>query len=178
MRIYLMRHGNALDVGEQGVRRDSERPLSDKGVETCREVAQGLVTLGVNPDLVVSSPLVRARQTAEVVAETLGGRPLSLSPLLAPSGSLPDLLDWLHKGLWDSVLLVGHMPDLAVLASLLLCSHPNAGIDFKKSAVCCIAFLGRPAPGSGDLQWFLPPKPLIMIARGKRHPAGSEPHEP
>ena len=168
MRIYLMRHGNALDVGEQGVHHDSERPLSDKGVEICREVAQGLGVLGVNPDLVVSSPLARTRQTAEVIAETLGGRSLTLSPLLAPSGNLPDLLDWLHQGLWDSVLLVGHMPDLAVLASLLLCGHSTAGIDFKKSAVCCISFLGRPAPGSGYLQWFLPPKPLIMLARGKR----------
>lgn len=173
MRLYLMRHGKALDVGEHGVHRDSERPLSDKGAEIVREVALGLAVLGTTPDLVVTSPLLRTRQTAEIVAEVLGGVAVTLSPLLAPSGHVPDIVEWLHKNGGKSLFLVGHMPDLAELTSLLLCNHVHGGIDFKKAGVCCLSFLGRPSPGTGCLDWFLPPTPLGLLARQASPPRGT-----
>jgi phosphohistidine phosphatase len=165
--IHLMRHGKALDVGEEGVPCDAERPLSKKGAAIVKEVALGMAALGAAPDLVVSSPLLRARQTADIAAGILGGASVIVSPLLRPDGPKGELIDWLQKSQWTSILLVGHMPDLAALASLLICGHRQAGLDLKQAGVCCIAVAAHPLLGGGCLEWFLPPQALSRIAESR-----------
>ncbi len=72
MDLVLFRHADALNVGEAGIKTDEERPLSDKGKVRAKASARGLKALGLKPDLILSSPLVRARQTAEIVARETG----------------------------------------------------------------------------------------------------------
>jgi len=157
MNLYLMRHAHALDVGEAGIKRDRDRPLSQKGTGIAREVAQFLSAHGVKLELIATSPLLRARQTADIVAGEFGGIPVETCSGMAPSELPGDMLHWLHHCPFDSVMLVGHMPDLSDLASVLICKQPPAGLAFKKAAVCRIAFDHRPAAGHGTLEWLLPP---------------------
>ena len=157
MNLYLMRHAHGLDVGEAGIKRDRDRPLSRKGSEIARDVARFLSSHGVKLELIATSPLLRARQTAEIMAREQGGIPLDICPGMAPSELTDDMIHWLHHCPFDSVMLVGHMPDLSDLASLLICKQPPAGLAFKKAAVCRIAFDHRPATGHGTLEWLLPP---------------------
>jgi phosphohistidine phosphatase len=157
MNLYLMRHAHALDVGEAGIKRDRDRPLSRKGTEIAREVAQFLTRHDIKLDLIATSPLVRARQTAGIIAGEQGDIPLEICPAMAPAELHEDILHWLHHCPFDSVMLVGHMPDLSELASVLICKQPPAGLAFKKAAVCRIVFDHRPTAGHGALEWLLPP---------------------
>jgi phosphohistidine phosphatase len=163
MNVYLMRHAHALDVGEKGVRTDRDRPLSRKGLEITHEVASALKTLEVQVDCVATSPYPRALQTAEIVARELGNVPLDKCPMLEPGASPPEVVQWLRGSKLHSVMLVGHMPDLAEIASLLICGTPTAGLMFKKAAVCRISFDTLPAPGTGILEWLLPPALLAKL---------------
>ncbi len=163
MNLYLMRHAHALDIGEEGIRRDFDRPLSGKGQDITREVASALKTIGIKLDLIGTSPLLRARQTAEIVASELGGIPVDRCPMMAPNGSLSELIQWLRRCGFESVMLVGHMPDLAELASTLICGQPAAGVIFKKAAVCRITFDTQPAAGKGALEWLLPPAIMTRL---------------
>jgi phosphohistidine phosphatase len=163
MNLYLMRHAHALDVGEKGVRTDRDRPLSRKGMEITHEVASALKTLGVQVDCVATSPYPRALQTAEIVARELGEAPLDRCPMLEPGASPTEVTQWLRGSTLHSVMLVGHMPDLAEIASLLICGTPTAGLMFKKAAVCRITFAASPAPGTGTLEWLLPPALLAKL---------------
>ena len=162
MNLYLMRHAHALDIGEEGIRRDFDRPLARKGKEITLEVAKALKTLDIRLDLIATSPLPRARQTAEIVAGELDA-PVDLCPMMAPNGSFQELILWLKKSGLGSVMLVGHMPDLCELASLLISGNPSAAIIFKKAAVCRISFDAGPASGTGTLEWLLPPALLAKL---------------
>lgn len=158
MRLYVMRHAEALGTGENGVRSDAFRPLSPAGRQAAATIARQLRRLGVSPALVGASPLLRARQTAEIVAEELGaGGPPETLQTLAPGGSLLDLLDDLESRRLEAVLLVGHMPDLAELLSELVCGHTHAGLGLPTAGVACVAFERQPAIGRGILEWLAPP---------------------
>lgn len=163
MNVYLMRHAHALDVGEEGIRRDFDRPLSGKGKDITREVAAALKAIGIKLDFIGTSPLLRARQTAEIMASGLGDIPVDLCPMMAPNGSISELIQWLRQCGFESVMLVGHMPDLAELASTLICGQPMAGVIFKKAAVCRISFDAQPAAGKGALEWLLPPSIMARL---------------
>lgn len=165
MRLYLMRHGKAVEAGKTGDRPDADRPLSVQGARISRAVAGGLAALGVAPDRVFSSPLPRACRTAEIVSRILGSGTVEALPLLSPGAPAGRAMAWLQGRREQSLLLVGHMPDMAVLASQLVCGHAQAAFDFRKSGVCCIAFPDRALPGTGCLEWLMPPKPLRMMAR-------------
>lgn len=160
MNLYLMRHAHALDVGEAGIKRDRDRPLSQKGTGIAREMAHFLTRRAIKLELIGTSPLLRARQTADIMAKEMGGIPIETCPGMAPAELPEDMIHWLHHCPFDSVMLVGHMPDLSDLASVLICKQPPASITFKKAAVCRIAFEHRPAAGHGTLEWLLPPSLL------------------
>ncbi len=159
MNLYLMRHGIALDVGENGIRRDADRPLSEEGRRRVKCIAEGLRGLMDRPDLVVASPLLRARQTAEIVARQWGSAAdPAVCESLAPHGSAEDFFSWLQRVLPRNVLAVGHMPDLSDLASVLLFGRAGAGFDFRKGSVAAFGCESRPRPGRFHMRWFLPPR--------------------
>ena len=162
MKLYLMRHGIALELAEAGVASDEERPLSPKGRKKTRQVAQGLATLDVRPEVVASSPLLRARETAEIVADVLDAR-IDLCPALAPGGKIKDLVEWLEEAAEDTILAAGHMPDLAETLSYLISGDARARFEFKKAAVALVEFDGRPRIGAGTLAWLLPPAVLRAL---------------
>ncbi len=160
MKIYIMRHGNAGPVGEGGVTRDEDRPLTDHGRSEVALMARVLQQLGADPGLILSSPLVRARQTAEIVSEHFGSRVGVTSAVdLAPGGSLAGVLaQILRAGRPAETLIVGHMPGVGMLAGFLAWNQRDVVINFRTAGICRIDLPDdRPAPGYGDLRWLIPP---------------------
>jgi len=168
MNLYLVRHGAAVNVGEQGVKADAERMLSPEGVQKTREVVRCLKLLATDVDRIISSPLLRATQTAEIIARALGKRKaLETSEVLRPDTALRVVLAWLRRHCSTSTLLVGHMPALAELTSRLIADNTRARIEFKKAGVAKISFMESPEPGQGQLEWLLPPRVAATLVRLK-----------
>lgn len=162
--LYVIRHGLAEERGDRWPD-DNKRPLTDEGISRMRKAARGLARLGVTVDVVLSSPLVRARQTAEIVAAGLDPRPSLVNiDSLAPDGSYAAIVADLEKhGRKTRIALVGHEPAVGELAARLIGSrHP---LEFKKGAVCRIDLDEIPPGGPGHLRWLLTPKILRAIRR-------------
>lgn len=157
MELILMRHGKALNVGAPGIHRDADRPLSDEGRATVREVARALKALGPRPELILTSPLPRAAQTAALVADTLGVQVEPCSAL-ALGADPAEVADAVRHHPRDCLMLVGHMPDLAELAGHWIGATASAGLAFKKAGMALITFEGHPRAGSGLLEWLVPPR--------------------
>ena len=162
--LYLIRHGVAEERGDAWPD-DAKRPLTDQGISRMRKAARGLARLGVSVDVVLSSPLVRARQTAEIVAGALAPRPSLVNvDSLAPDGSYAALVADLEKYVRKTrVAIVGHEPAIGELAARLIGSRH--GIEFKKGAVCRIDIDDLPPAGPGDLRWLLTTKILRAIRK-------------
>ena len=167
MKVYLIRHGPAVDIGEQGVKTDVARMLSAEGRAKSSTAARGLCRV---PEVaiarIVSSPLIRARETAEIFAEALGvKRKVELLPELTAGRSAMALASWLAAQPPTDLALVGHMPDLADLAAAMACSGSSLDIVFKKAAVLCLEFEQRAMPGTGRIVWLLQPDVLRLLAK-------------
>jgi phosphohistidine phosphatase len=163
--LYLVRHAIAAERGPN-YPDDRERPLTSEGVARFKRVVEGLKDLAVKPELVLTSPLVRASHTAELLVAGIGGKP-RLEPLeaLAPGGRMAVVLEAIAKQSRRTkrIAIVGHEPDLGELAARLL--RARGTIAFKKGAVCCIELDGTMPTGPGTLQWLLPPRALRKIGR-------------
>ena len=170
MRVIIFRHGPAGSRDAVRWPDDGLRPLTSWGRQRTRAAARGLARLEPDVRLIASSPLTRARQTAEVLAEVLDwAEVVELEPL-RPGGSHPKLIEFLAARPEDTtVALVGHEPDLGLLAgTLLFSSAPSTTLAFKKAGACAIDFEGGLRPGAGRLLWFLPPKLLRRLAAKKQ----------
>jgi phosphohistidine phosphatase len=162
LELYLIRHGVAAERGE-AYPDDSRRPLTARGVAKLRDEAKGLAALEVSFDLIITSPLVRTRQTADVISESLQGKPAVVtSDALAPAGTPAAVIQEVarHARL-ARIALVGHEPNLGELAAQLI--GARSPIEFKKGAVCRIDFDVLPPKGLGLLRWFIPPKVLRKL---------------
>ena len=162
--IYLIRHGVAEPRGEAWPD-DAKRPLTDHGIDRLRKSARGLARIGVSPDVVLTSPLVRTRQTAEVVAAAFDPKPhIVTAESLAPGGSFQAVIADLEKqSRKASIALVGHEPGIGELAARLAGSrHP---FEFKKGAVCRIDLDALPPTGPGTLVWFLTPRIMRSLRK-------------
>jgi len=162
--LYLIRHAIAEDRGEKWPD-DTKRPLSADGIARMRRAARGLARLGVKFDVVLSSPLVRARQTAEIVAAAFDPRPpIAIADSLAPEGDNDDVLGDLRKHARRSRLaLVGHEPNIGELGGRLAGS--STAFEFKKGAVCRIDIDRIPPAHPGTLRWFLTPGILRAVRK-------------
>jgi len=166
MEVYLIRHGIAVGIGEEGVSRDEARMLSKRGQTRTRQAARGLREVARTPERIFSSPLVRAVETAEIIREEMAPDcTVEHTALLAFEASARKVVTWLGTLAGDPVVLVGHMPNIAELASVLLAGDTVVDIAFKKAAACGIAFSGRPASGEGCLEWLVPPRVLCRVGR-------------
>jgi phosphohistidine phosphatase len=163
--LYLIRHAVAEQRGDAWPD-DAKRPLSEEGMARMRKAVRGLSRLDVAIDVILTSPLVRARQTAEIVAAGLTPRPSIVNiDALTPAGTFSALVADLekHARKTTSIALVGHEPHIGEIAARLIGSrHP---IEFKKGAVCRIDVEQLPPHGPGDLRWFLPPRTLRNIQK-------------
>ena len=165
MNIHLLRHGIAAALGQENNFRDEQRALTSDGIAKMRQAAQGLKKLQADFDVIASSPLVRARQTAEIVAEVLRFRqPLDEWDELVPEGAVEAVLRRLHDFReCKSILLVGHQPSIGCLASYLVFGDARVSLPFKKGAVFCVQ-TNDPPPWAGELLWMLPSRMLRQIA--------------
>jgi phosphohistidine phosphatase len=164
LELYLIRHGVAEERGS-AYRDDTKRPLSEAGTDALRKAACGLARFGVSFDLVLTSPLVRARQTADVLAAALRPRPSIIEiAALAPGGTFQALVEELAaRTSGHRIALIGHEPDLSQLAARL--AGLRQPLPFKKGAVCRIDFAAAPPSPPGTLRWFLPPAALRKMKK-------------
>ena len=165
--LYILRHAIAAQRAVGGLTKDSDRPLTAEGRQKLRRVARAMVRLELDIDLIVSSPFVRARQTAEIAADALRLREkLQYSEHLTPQGKHEDLITCLKHldPAPDSVLLVGHEPYLSGLVSLLVGGTRGLSITLKKASLCKLTVTGLALGRCAILEWLLTPKQLGMIA--------------
>jgi len=160
--LYLIRHGIAAERGKDWPD-DSKRPLTPAGISRLRKAARGLNALEIGFDQIVTSPLVRPRQTAEVFSEELKSKPpIATSDALAPAGTPAAVMQEIARHVRKPrVALVGHEPNLGELAAQLI--GARAPIEFKKGGICRIDFDVLPPKGAGALRWFLTPKMLRSL---------------
>ncbi len=164
--FYIMRHGIAVIRGATSMVDDAKRPLTPEGKQKMREIASGLVRTGLEADWIVSSPLVRAVETAEIVEEALASKPpLDFCDALRPGGDPGGLITFLAKHTnRRRVLVVGHEPDLSELAARLIGAGRNANMPFKKGGCCLITFSEFPPKTPGRLVWWLTPRVMRKLA--------------
>lgn len=144
---------------------DSKRPLTESGIVRMRKSARGVARLGVTLDVVLTSPLARARQTAEIVAAAFDPKPHLVNvESLAPGGTFAAVLADVEKHARRTrIALVGHEPDIGELAGRLIGTrHP---VEFKKGAICRIDVEKLPPNGPGVLKWFLTPRVLRSVGK-------------
>ena len=167
MNLYLMRHGIAVAAEDPEVTHDSDRPLTNKGAKRMRRAARGLRRLDIPLDAILTSPVLRARQTADIVAATLGleARLEEISGL-APESTVEQLMFGLTR-YQDRVhlLVVGHEPLLSQTIARLLCGNRDHGlvISVRKGSLCRIEIDALPPSRPGILHWFMTPKQLRLL---------------
>ena len=162
MDVYLVRHAVAEEVAPRGG--DSARRLTVEGRRDFTRAVAGLARLEPELTRILTSPLARARETAEILREQLPGPEPEEWPLLAPGAALERLLAGLRGG-GDSVALVGHEPGLGRLLSLAVAGRAGDGTPLRKGGIARIGFAVTPRPGGGTLVWMLTPKLLRRIGR-------------
>ena len=162
LELYLIRHGVAAERGED-FPDDSKRPLTNGGISRLRKEAKALDAIGVAIDHIITSPLVRTKQTADIFAESLKSKPsVSQSDALAPAGTSTAVVQELAKHMRKGrIALVGHEPNIGELAGRLI--GARMPLEFKKGAICRIDFEVFPPKGTGTLRWFVPPRMLRSI---------------
>jgi phosphohistidine phosphatase len=162
--LYLVRHGIAAERGDEWPD-DTKRPLTDAGISRFKESVEGLAWLDVEIDETFTSPLVRTKQTATLLANGLGNK-TSVKTLdaLAPGHTPRQVMNDLSRAAKrHRIALVGHEPGLGELAAHLLgCART---LPFKKGGVCYITIQGLTSRRPGELVWFLPPKVLRRLPR-------------
>jgi phosphohistidine phosphatase len=160
MDLYLIRHADALPVEAANTGSDAERPLSAAGQDQARALADGLCRRGVRLQYLVTSPLVRAQQTAEGVrtrwSEEEGVPEVRVCDDLAPGGKRKRLIRFLGGLGAEAVGLVGHQPDLGEFAGWLL-GHRKKPLDLAKAGVALIRCENGPGKGRGTLVWMVTP---------------------
>lgn len=167
MNLYLLRHGLAVEPGTHGFAKDADRPLTSKGERKLWKIAEAIEAMEIAFDLILSSPYVRARQTAEIIAEALNARKrLEFSDALVPSGSVKRLIESLNnlQAPPGNVLLVGHEPYLSELISLLVSGQVGFAVVMKKGGLCKLSVQSLHAGRCATLEWLLTPKQMARMS--------------
>lgn len=162
--LYFIRHGIAADRGTYA--NDDERPLTEKGRQRTTAIAQRLYELGCRVELILTSPLVRAQETTQLLLAA-GIAPMAETvDLLAPGGELATWLPWLAQ--WQTahpisrLALVGHEPDLSEWAQQLVTGHRGDRWQLKKAGIIGVQVpAAAGAIGQSELFWLTPPRLLL-----------------
>lgn len=164
IRLYLMRHATAEPHGGPG--RDAQRPLTEAGRTEARGAARGLKRLKVEPEQLITSPYLRARQTAEAVAALLAPAAAlkelgSLRPESDPQATSSDLKAFKAA---KSLMFFGHEPHMSAWVAWLVGGDAGMRCLMKKASVACIEVEHLPpAKGGGLLRWLMTPKQMALI---------------
>lgn len=160
MRLYLVRHGIAIDRDDPACPAEAERYLADEGVEKTRRVARRVRAIGMDARNWYTSPYDRARQTADLFSEALGAPkiPLKQTPSLLPDAAPAAFIRELRRDTPESAIAFGHAPHLDVLIATL-CGATSPITDLKKAGVACVEIVSF-APLVARLVWLVTPKLL------------------
>lgn len=161
MELHILRHAIAVERDAPGQKSDRDRPLTSEGRKKLRAIARAFRVMEPELDLILSSPYVRARQTAELVAEALhAGQHLKFSAHLEPDGDPEQLIEQLGglHGRPHRVLLVGHEPYLSQLISTLLTGGPDLSLTMKKGGLCKLTLHRLVYGRCATLEWLLTPR--------------------
>lgn len=168
--LLIVRHAIAEDR-EEAARlghTDAERPLTNKGVKRMKTIASGIARQIPTPEWILTSPLLRAQQTAELLASALPEATITFEQHLVPGTSLNKLITHLNKQIREgTAVLVGHEPDLSNLISLLLFDEESAAIQLKKGGAALLDFPRHIASGQATLLWLMTPRQLRASADEK-----------
>jgi phosphohistidine phosphatase len=163
MKLYVMRHGPAEDRSEAVA--EFDRQLTAKGREQTAAAARGLSKLGVQPAAILSSPLVRCAQTAELATAALAnGSSARAVDALAAGASPGEMLKVIRQHASADVMVVGHDPDVSRLVSYLLDGGSQPFVSFSKGGVVALEARGRPEAEGCRLLWYLRRKQLAALA--------------
>jgi phosphohistidine phosphatase len=156
--LYIVRHGIAVDAGTPGIA-DDERPLTPKGEKRMRQIGRGLRKLNLKLDRIVTSPLPRARATAEIIAAELHARALlETSNVLQTGSSAATVERWLRERPEDRLMIVGHNPTLSDLVSLLVLGSTQPLIcDLKKGGIAALTQMAV-VKDLYEVLWIAPPR--------------------
>jgi phosphohistidine phosphatase len=161
MKLTIIRHAIAVPAGTAGIP-DEERPLTKEGKRRFGKAVRGLVEVCAPPDVLLTSPLPRALETAAIAGRAWGGIPPTSEPVLA-RGSVDDILALLARFPRDGHLaLVGHEPTMSALLARLLGSAAGERFAFRKGGAAHVDVPGAPSEG-GRLEWFMRPKLLRAL---------------
>lgn len=163
MRLLIIRHAAAVPSGTPGIP-DDDRPLTPKGEAKFRVAAQGLARIADRPDVLLTSPLPRARVTADIAAQAFKGLEPRVEPALAHGGVDAILAALGHEPPESVVAIVGHEPVLGALLARLLGARGGEQFPFKKGGAALVDLPAGPR-GAARLIWFLKPKILRALAR-------------
>jgi len=167
MQLLVIRHAIAEDrtVFATSGQDDDVRPLTSFGRRRMRRNAEGLRRTASHIERLASSPLVRAQQTARIIADEYRIRDIEALDALRPGRHPRELLAWLAKQPADATIaVVGHAPHVGALVSWCIAGVPEGQVVFKKGGVALVEFAGKPAAGKGELHWHLTPAHLRVLA--------------
>ena len=167
MQLIVIRHAIAMEREEwaKSGRPDSDRPLTDTGRRRMRKNARGLQRFSPHPDLIATSPWLRAAATARVVAETLGVERMETIDVMLPDRHPRELAEWLNeRSSLAAVAVVGHEPHLGELVTWLLGGKQGSNVEFKKGGACLLQFQEQVDAASATLLWHLTPSQLRGLA--------------
>lgn len=169
MELLIVRHAIAFERSARRWPDDAERPLSPRGIQRARQAAAGLKVLARRPARVLSSPLLRARQTAALLAQIAHWPPAAQCAQLDPDTPAQALLTLLARARHTRVAVVGHEPHVSRLLAACLCGGAeDAAFRFKKMGAALVRFRGPAQSGQGELVWLLPPRALRAAAGKSR----------
>ena len=162
--LYLVRHAIAAERGSEWPD-DTKRPLTERGIGRFKEGVKGLRRLDVTIDEIFTSPLLRARQTAELLAAGVEGKPpVKLLDALAPGHTSSSIMANLAKvAKRRRIALVGHEPDLGELAAYLI--GAGRALPFKKGGICRIDVGSLTSKRAASLVWFVTPNVLRQLKK-------------
>jgi len=166
MELYVLRHAIALSADEAGVSQDSERPLSEEGIDKMKKIALAMKRIGVEVDLVLSSPYLRAKDTATLAHERMGKESrLEFTNALASGQDAKHILAELKQRFQKtrSIMIVGHEPDLSLLIGRIT-SLGRLRLEMKKAGLAKIEITELAPELKGNLEWLLTPRVMLQIA--------------
>jgi phosphohistidine phosphatase len=168
MDLVIVRHGRAgspAEFAKSGMS-DDLRPLTVEGRKRMRDNADGLKATIESLEAIANSPLVRAVETAQIVAKAFGKVKIEELPDLAPGGKRERVLKWIAQHpLSATIAVVGHEPSLSALTTWLVGGLDEPVFELKKGGACCVRFEDRIAAGTGKLEWLMTPRQLRRMAR-------------
>ncbi len=168
MELFFLRHAKAAPKTGRSPQRDAERPLTPDGVAKMRLVAKGIQRLGLQFDRILSSPYVRARQTAEIAAEVLRlASELTFTPHLAPDGDARALVAELNqqRRTLGRVVLVGHEPYLSSLMSVLIGGRARVRMNLRKAGLALVSSAALRYGQCATLEWLMSPRQLALLSK-------------